>query len=274
MSANKEKKNANRAHAVAAWEWFKEAAWLQVLLIVGVVVGLVVAIPFVVQGIVSAINNNESDFYQTHQIYYSDLEKYIAGNDTNNSNGLVGKGERVSSVSDTTEGFVVMFYKDNCDNCDTLQKNVETWYKNASTTYGEGKIKFFTINVGWVPADEAKSTQYEGTKEKYDNKYITLEQQQIVIDNVKDVYLDQDDDHKASAVTEDTLNARLDTGTSCATLPTPLFVNYTKDKESSFFSASDPSKAIFGPIGGLSNSSVEDVAKQMNDIYNFQIYNK
>ena len=37
MSANKEKKNANRAHAVAAWEWFKEAAWLQVLLIVGVV---------------------------------------------------------------------------------------------------------------------------------------------------------------------------------------------------------------------------------------------
>ena len=44
-SKDNKKKGAGRAHAVAAWEWFKEAAWLQVLLIVGLVVGVVVAIP-------------------------------------------------------------------------------------------------------------------------------------------------------------------------------------------------------------------------------------
>ena len=41
-SSNEKKSGKGRAQAVAAWEWFKEAAWLQVLLIVGVVVGLVV----------------------------------------------------------------------------------------------------------------------------------------------------------------------------------------------------------------------------------------
>ena len=47
MSSSNEKKTGKaRARAVAAWEWFKEAAWLQVLLIVGVVVGIVVSIPY------------------------------------------------------------------------------------------------------------------------------------------------------------------------------------------------------------------------------------
>ena len=50
-SKDNKKKGAGRAHAVAAWEWFKEAAWLQVLLIVGLVVGVVVAIPYAVKGI-------------------------------------------------------------------------------------------------------------------------------------------------------------------------------------------------------------------------------
>ena len=62
-SKDNKKKGAGRAHAVAAWEWFEEAAWLQVLLIVGLVVGVVVAIPYAVKGISGRVNNSKSTFF-------------------------------------------------------------------------------------------------------------------------------------------------------------------------------------------------------------------
>ena len=47
MSSTEVRKNSKaKANLVAFWEWFKSAAWLQVLLIVGVVVAVVVSIPY------------------------------------------------------------------------------------------------------------------------------------------------------------------------------------------------------------------------------------
>ena len=269
MSSSEEKKSTrNRAHALAAWEWFKEAAWLQVLLIVGVVVGLVVAIPFVVQAIVNAVNSSSSNFYEAHRAKYSEVQKYIEGNDKNAA-GTIGEGKYEYSVSTENEGFVVMYYKQNDSDCSNMQARIETWYNNFNKNYGEGNLKFYTIDCSWYPTDETKTKDYEGNVDKYENSYITLDEQQNVMDSVKDVYLAQNDTHKSSSVTEETFNTRLQTGTTATTLETPLFITYTRNKSTG--GKFTMSKVIFDMIGSYSNTSESDVAKQMLDIFNFKI---
>ncbi len=271
MSSSAEKKNKNRAHALAAWEWFKEAAWLQVLLIVGVVVGLVVAIPFIVQGIVDAVNKNDSNFYEAHRIKYADAQKYIEGNQKNIA-GTIGKGEASYSISDDEEGFVLMYYKQNDSDCTNLQGRIETWYENFDKNYGSGNLKFYTIDCSWYPTDEDKNKEYEGTVDKYNNSYISLQQQQDVMNSVRDVYLAQDDSHKSSSVTEETFNTQLITGKDAKTLETPLFITYTRKKATG--GAFEMKKVIFDMISSYSNTSDSDVAKQMLDVFNFQVLKK
>lgn len=272
MSSSEEKKsNKGRAHALAAWEWFKEAAWLQVLLIVAVVVGLVIAIPFVVQAIVNAVNANDSNFYEEHRIKYADAQKYVDGKDSKAA-GWIGDGKTEYSTSGDKEGFVVLYYKQNDTDCTNLQSRIETWYNNFNKNYGEGNLKFYSIDVSWCPNDSDNIADYEGNRSKYDNPYISLEEQQDVMDSVKEVYLKQDDTHQSSSVTEETLEKRLDTGANVSTMETPLFITYSRKKGSN--DKFDMTKVIFDSVGSLSNSSETDVAKLMLDIYNFQVVTK
>ena len=278
MSSSKEKntKSAGRAHALAAWEWFKEAAWLQVLLIVGVVVGLVVSIPFVVQSIVNALNNDDSSFYEAHRINYTTYERYLSGEDES-CNGLVGNGnaDGTFAASEDKEGFVVMFYKTNSSDCSSLQGRIETWYNNFNSKYSKSygnTLKFYAIQCDWYTPDSTKTTEYEGDISTYNNAYITLEQQQDVQDNIADVYLNQDDLHKSSSVDEAKLNERIITDKNARTLETPLFLTFTHDNGAKGYTYdANLSKVIFGMVGSLSNTSDSEVAKQMLDVYNFQI---
>lgn len=293
MSSSKVKnKGSGKARALAAWEWFKEAAWLQVLLIVGIVVGLVVAIPFVVKGITDIANNDDSKFYKSNRITYTQLEKYLNGSDKT-CDGYIGdnqfdKDGKIVFENGKT-GFVVMFYKSNCPNCDSMEKHLEKWYSNFNKKYGEGNIKFYTVDVSWVVDDDDKATEKEGNYADYSNKYISLEQQQFVQDSIRDVYLDQDDEHQTSTVEEETLKKRLDGATDGGTLPTPCFLTFSKDvnaanyisdvagyeadtEKTNIMQYVTPRQVIFGAIGSLSLSNATDVAREMNDIYFFQTY--
>jgi thioredoxin-related protein len=283
--SKKEKKNkgAGKAHAVAAWEWFKSAAWLQVLLIVGVVVGIVVAIPYITQAVVNSTTNSESEFYKKNRISYSQLEGFLKG-DNKDANGVIG--DENSGISKDKEGFVVMFYQNSCSTCDTMQKGIETWYKDYNKKYAKNGMKFYTIDVSWVVDDKDASSKKKGTVADYDNKYITLDQQFDVQQAVKATYLAQDETHRYSSVTETLLNTRLDDPTNGAMLPTPLFVTFTKDKSaanyitrtenaySSVIKNTTPSKVTFAPIGSLDLSTYANIATQMLDVYNFSIYRK
>ena len=97
-------------------------------------------------------------------------------------------------------------------------------------------------------------------------------QQQDVQDSIADVYLDQDDLHKSSSVDEAKLNERIITDKNARTLETPLFLTFTHDNGAKGYTYdANLSKVIFGMVGSLSNTSDSEVAKQMLDVYNFQI---
>ncbi len=297
MSSSEKKTKKGRAQAVAAWEWFKEAAWLQVLLIVGVVVGLVVAIPFVVKAITNAVNNTStSTFYKEHRIDYKTLNMYLTGEKTD-CNGAIGdqKFDEDGKINynNGKTGFVVMFYKSNCENCKTLQSNVEDWYKNFNSNYANGKLKFYTIDVSWDTDDDDDASANEGIYKYYDNKYITLEQQMIASQSFVSTFEAEDEVHAGSESTKKSViqnftkdfTADKDGGT----MPTPTIVTYIKDEGATnyitdldTYNLSDnkanaikyckAQKVICDAPSGLSYSDATNVATMMLDVYNFKEY--
>ena len=257
-----------KAHAAAGWEWFKSAAWLQVLLIVGIVVGIVISIPYIVSGIRNATNNNEITFYKDHRISYNQFQKILNGEDTS-ANGVFGK--KNSQWDDETEGFSVMFYKDNCDNCSTMQENLSKWYTRANSISG-GRLKFYTINVGWIIDDKEKSTSNESNNPSnyYLNEDITLDQQYEFMQSIKQTYLAQDELHSNTSVTASLFDIAYSAiSASEKTLPTPLFVSYSKKKTETKYTMSAPSKVMFSVLNDYSVSSSSDILVSMYDLYNF-----
>lgn len=296
MSSNETKTRKGRAHAVAAWEWFKEAAWLQVLLIVGVVVGLVVAIPFVVKGITNAINDDSSSFYKEHRIDYNKLGMYLTGEDKS-CNGAIGDqkydADGKFDYNTGKEGFVVMFYKSNCDNCKTLQKNIETWYKSFNKDYANNNLKFYTIDISWDIDDDTKSSNNEGIKSLYNNKYISLEQQMDASRSFISTYESQDETHAGSEATKKSVIENFSKDFTAdkdgGTMPTPTIVTYIKDSSASNYITNldgynadqkktnvlqycKPNKVICDAPSGLSFSNAANVSTMMIDIYNFEEY--
>ena len=270
----KRKNSKAKTNAVATWEWFKSAAWLQVLLIVAVVVGLVISIPYIVSAVKSATTNNTITFFEDHRINYDRFQKFINGEDKD-CNGVVGNDN--SQWSENNEGFVVMFYKDNCDNCTTMQSSLDWWYSKTNTE-ASGRLRFYTINVGWVPGDKDASTTSESNNPAtyYKNEDITLQQQVDLMQNAfRDVYLNQDDGHKNSTVKDS--NFEIDytaIESSDKTIPTPCFVQYSKAKTEEKYNLYKPTKVIFGTVGKYTPSNKTDVIMSMYDIYNFSIYHE
>lgn len=289
----KKKKEPIKVKLRAAWEWFKSAAWLQVILIVAIVIGVVVAIPFIVRTISDAANKDESKFFKNHRKSYAEVEKYLAGEKSKDADGYIGNykmDEKTNKINwnEGETGFVLLIYKSNCDNCNSLQKPLETWWSTFEKEQGNNKIKLYTLDVSWVLDDAEKTTSSEGKKNDYDNSMVSIEQQQQIVDSIKDVYnnIDYPNYYKSSEVTETTLNKKLDGETDGGTVPTPCFLTFTKDNDSNYVSNTDewdkkstgvmkyvkPKKVVFGNMENLSISSATDVATQMNDIYQLTEY--
>lgn len=283
-------KKSAKARWLAFWEWFKAAAWLQVLLIVGLVVGVVVSIPFIVNAITEAANNQTSKFYKNHRIDYSKLEGFLKGDDKG-CNGLIGtdqqnrKEDEKFTYSETEEGFVVLLYKSNCDTCNSMQPVIETWYNNFNKEYANNGLKLYTIDVSWVYKKADKTIEKEGNKNDYDNKTISLEQQAILKDAVKQTYFDELDDVDTgeiygaykTVVSKELLNKTMINGNQSSTIPTPCFLTYTKQKSATNYLTSSeyetpvenakPRQVIFGNIKDVSLTEIEGVQNQMCDCY-------
>ena len=65
---------------VAIWRWIKETAWVQPLLIVGIIFGIIFAIPSVVDGIrkIDERNNSAEKYYQQFQVSLAGAENSAA----------------------------------------------------------------------------------------------------------------------------------------------------------------------------------------------------
>ena len=288
--ADKTKKDVNKkakAHLAAGWEWFKEAAWLQVLLLVGVVVGGVISVPYIAKAISSNINGDNSGFYKAHKINYTRYEKLVSGKDKE-ACGLLGTDtydqtpiEDKKFVSDK-EGFVLMFYKDNDSTATEMQKYLEKAYNKLQKMEAvDSKAKFFTMNVAWVPGDSSKSSTAETSHDHiyYENTDVTLEQQDTICKALYERYQQQDsadfDPNKMyySSDNESKLDKTISESIGDnATLPTVTFVTYARTKNSS--EEFKPYKVVIGNLSGISDTNETDLLDQFYDLTLIKRYRK
>ena len=219
------------------------------------------------------------------EITFDDFQRMIDGEDPSRADGVVGTGmkdtdpnlpdEYKDLVSEDLEGFVVMFVKANCDNCSSIQSYLETWFNQFNNEDGiNNRLRLFTIDVSFVPDDSSKSTEAEGSANNYENENITLEQQNDMMSYMKDTYLNQDDAHRVSEVTESTFEMDLTSPSGSGTIPTPTFVLYTKNKDEEKYDIANPTKVICGAIGDLNYTSQADMNSQMLDVFDFVVYSE
>ena len=122
------------------WDWIKQTAWIQPLLIVGIIFGVIFSIP----SIVNAIKNAQQEASAVEN-YYHKYQLSLAGgsqSEADKSTALLYKGqenpseENVSAIKDYfgTDKFFLTFVADTCPNCveakygfDYLEKN---WNKS------------------------------------------------------------------------------------------------------------------------------------------------
>lgn len=266
MSSTEVRKNSKaKANLVAFWEWFKSAAWLQVLLIVGVVVAVVVSIPYIIRAIPT---ESDSEFYETHRIDYTQLRQYERGE--GNPQGTMGNDSGSFTNENNFEGFVVMFYEGNCGNCNDMEGYIQDWFDLANETIDGANLKFYTIDVSWVPDDPDKSESVMGTNgdiSDYENEYITLDQQTTILREYAPVYIDEPSYYQNSSVDEADL--QMDIASEKSTMPTPTIAVYTRTGTEGAFVVE---KVCIGMMGSLSPSSSSDVKTMLNDLYHIRAY--
>lgn len=125
--------------------WFKDTAWIQVLLIILLIFGVMFSISPIVNAIRGAIEDSKvSTFYKNHQIKYSELETKIHEN----------------------EQVTIFFYSEDCGHCETIQKDIEKYY--TSEDFGKNKV-IYTINV--KDEDYIKKSELEMLHSEYETVY-------------------------------------------------------------------------------------------------------
>lgn len=142
-----------RSHRGARFlAWFKDAAWLHVLLIIALIFGVILLIPTIVNGVqgLIAINNNKKhlSFYNDHQITYADIE--------------------TKKEEDKATGFTIFFYSPECTHCGNVASGVEEFF--TDTKLG-AEFKIYTIDIS--NEDKIKPNELQLLNEEYARIYDT-----------------------------------------------------------------------------------------------------
>jgi hypothetical protein len=134
------------------WNWIKETAWVQPLLIVGTIFAIIFSIPTItewVNGIAESINSPET--------YYRNFEKKLEGEEDSDAQKLIDA--MLDNSDEFGEKFMVVFVQATCQFCKDAQPAFKELVENTSRYYGTqesdsisevtkdqfGTFKFYTI---------------------------------------------------------------------------------------------------------------------------------
>lgn len=170
---------------VAIWRWIKETAWVQPLLIVGVIFAIIFSIPSITKGIQNLIDSNES-----HIKYFDDHELSLDGsrlaeeNGKQNSaannffknfveaeeyfeNGNEDKAREIMKPYAKDGKFWLFFVQEDCSSCSVLKNGLEYLEDNWSryvTDSNEASFMFQSVIVD--SEDDKDSDWYDDNKEE------------------------------------------------------------------------------------------------------------
>lgn len=159
---------------IKLWNWIKETAWIQPLLIVGIVFGIIFSISPIVKACSTEDTNAEYDFYATREVslenIFTDVDNCEAVNLLSDiyeaelsfdENTKTYDQEKVAKLPNGGK-FMLMFYSKDCTAC---KNNVEA-FEYLTENWGSGafipeddsdKFELITINT----LDEVKNEKDE-----------------------------------------------------------------------------------------------------------------
>lgn len=175
----------------AVINWVKNTAWVQPLLIVGVIFGVILCIKPVINWVGGLFNPDETfEFYRDHTV--DDMTK-LYNNYIKNEDGTV----------------IVVFYGDNDTKSADVEKTIKNYY--ATTT----NVKWYCVDIDDDSKDEAK---------KAENQTIINDAfQNTFFDEYAAKYNEMPEDMKSSDYAEFTI---ANDDTTNVKIPSPLFVRY------------------------------------------------
>ena len=168
------------------WEWIRQTAWVQPLLIVGIIFGLIFSINPIINAIQSAVNaSNDGEFYYNHRVEYRELFDDLTTSQwgTDAGNDYYPYAAKINKNSGDS---LVIFI----DGSTTLEDAVASFYSTHSD------INLYVVDFSTT---ENQYSNWDKTNEKYTNdsaanyKYHLLGK---LSDKYNDGIKDKDESHE------------------------------------------------------------------------------
>lgn len=128
------------------WEWMKTTAWFQVVILVGVLVGIVLCISPITTGIQNAIaNSKEPTYFAKHKINYDKTIEKIADVDEDGFAVLLTKANTCATYEQGIENYsntqgskeIFILNNDVCDDTKTSYNQDEKWFQYYKFDYND-----------------------------------------------------------------------------------------------------------------------------------------
>ena len=136
------------------WRWIKETAWVQPLLIVGLIFGVIFSIPSIVNGI-KDLNENMS----SSEAYYQGFQKSLVGGSDSAADKLtrnIVEASDDAAKSEYGEKFFLLFVSVDCSSCKEAKNGFSTLESNFSGSLQPNDklpFKMYTIFTDEVTSD-------------------------------------------------------------------------------------------------------------------------
>ena len=231
--------NAIGAFFKKIWTWIKDTAWIQPLLIVGLIFGVIFSIPSIVKGITKL-----NDELNSSETYYTKFQKSLKGGKTSEADELTNaiENEELGKYGDK---FFLAFVSNDCANCTEAKEGFEVLAKGWNDKYvaNDGKdFKMYTIFTDEV-TDETTSSKTAFVQ--YLDRHIKFFE-----DTASNAY---DTDYwRNGHLSEADLIAMHDAGTDFLT-PTILLIDGTDNNPGGYI----VSEVMFGVSGDKSSNKAD-----------------
>ncbi len=145
------------AFFVRIWNWIKETAWIQPLLIVGIIFAVIFSIPSISKWIQSIADNANSA-----ETYYKKYQKSLKGDETSDAQKLI---DAIMANEDTYgDKYFILLVQSTCGACEEMQPAIDLLRTKTSRFYDKetyGAFKFFTIFIDEEVDTDSTTTAWQ-----------------------------------------------------------------------------------------------------------------
>lgn len=162
------------------WEWIKQTAWIQPLLIVAIIFGIIFSISPITEAIKEAIEADDTgEFYEEHNVKYNVLFEDLP-NQGNQYKKDCEKGKKI--LKEGATGTVIVIYLDSAASAN-LEGEIASFYKSIEST----DTKFYIVDFS---SEENTNSTYDEDEKEFINDSGKVYYNHL-LDQISDAYNDK-----------------------------------------------------------------------------------